>query len=142
MSVFNLDRFITAQDRFEQYETALNEVKNGRKESHWIWFVFPQIAGLGRSSNSAFYGISSLLEAKAYLENETLLARLYEITNALLEQEDTAERIFGGLDAMKVCSCMTLFDLVSPDDKFNEVLEKFYQGKRCQRTLAIVKGSY
>lgn len=141
MSVFNLDRFITAQDRFEQYETALNEVKNGRKESHWIWFVFPQIAGLGRSSNSAFYGISSLLEAKAYLENETLLARLYEITNALLEQEDTAERIFGGLDAMKVCSCMTLFDLVSPDDKFNEVLEKFYQGKRCQRTLAIVKGS-
>ena len=118
----------------------MNEVRNGRKESHWIWFIFPQIATLGQSDNSKFYGISSLLEAKAYLENETLSARLYEITDALLEQKDTAEQIFGGTDAMKVRSCMTLFDIVSPGDKFNDVLENFYEGKRCHRTLAIVKG--
>ncbi len=140
MNLFDLDRFITAQDRYDEYNTALNEVRNGRKESHWIWFIFPQIATLGQSDNSKFYGISSLLEAKAYLENETLSARLYEITDALLEQKDTAEQIFGGTDAMKVRSCMTLFDIVSPGDKFNDVLENFYERKRCHRTLAIVKG--
>lgn len=137
METFNIERFVAAQDCCRTYETALNEVRNGQKRSHWIWFIFPQIKGLGRSETSQAYGISSLEEAKAYLENETLKSRLYEITRTLLELDTPAEQIFGGLDAMKVRSCMTLFDLVSPNDVFAEVLNKFYGGQRCQRTLTI-----
>lgn len=134
-----LKRFILAQEINHAYDKALEEVKAGRKQSHWIWYVFPQIAGLGYSSKSIYYGISSLEEAKAYLEDETLRNRLYEITNALMEQESSAEEILGGIDTIKVRSCMTLFDLVSPDDIFSKVLEKFYGGSRCERTLSIVR---
>lgn len=135
-----LKRFILAQEINHAYDKALEEIKAGRKHSHWIWYVFPQIVGLGYSSKSRYYGISSLEEATAYLENETLRNRLYEITNALMEQEGSAEEIFGGIDAIKVRSCMTLFDLVSPDDVFSKVLEKFYEGSKCERTISIVKG--
>lgn len=135
-----LKRFILAQEINHAYDKALEEIKAGRKHSHWIWYIFPQIAGLGYSSKSRYYGISSLEEATAYLENETLRNRLYEITNALMEQEGSAEEIFGGIDAIKVRSCMTLFDLVSPDDVFSKVLEKFYEGSKCERTISIVKG--
>lgn len=135
-----LKRFILAQEINHAYDNALEEVKAGRKHSHWIWYVFPQIVGLGYSSKSRYYGISSLEEAKEYLENDTLRNRLYEITNALMEQDGSAEEILGGIDAVKVRSCMTLFDLVSPDDVFSKVLEKFYGGSRCERTLSIVKG--
>ena len=138
-SMFNLDRFLSAQDNFNTYETALNEVKNGSKQTHWIWFVFPQIKGLGHSATSQKYSIQSLLEAKAYLENDTLSNRLYEITRALMDQEDSARTIFGGLDALKVRSCMTLFDIVSPDELFSEVLEKFFDKTRCNGTLGIVQ---
>lgn len=134
-----LKRFILAQEINHAYDKALEEVKAGRKQSHWVWYVFPQIAGLGYSSKSIYYGISSLEEAKAYLEDETLRNRLYEITNALMEQESSAEEILGGIDTIKVRSCMTLFDLVSPDDIFSKVLEKFYGGSRCERTLSIVR---
>ncbi|MCQ2189652.1 MAG: DUF1810 domain-containing protein [Paludibacteraceae bacterium] len=137
---YQLQRFILAQEINHAYDKALEEIKAGRKQSHWIWYVFPQIVGLGYSSKSRYYGISSLEEATAYLENETLRNRLYEITNALMEQEGSAEEIFGGIDAIKVRSCMTLFDLVSPDDVFSKVLDKFYEGSRCERTLSIVKG--
>jgi len=139
MENFDIQRFIDAQNSYESYDNALNEVRNGHKRSHWIWYIFPQIAGLGHSSTSKYYGILSLTEAKAYLEDELLGSRLYEITSALLEQNDSAQNIFGGLDAMKVCSCMTLFDLVSPNDVFAKALDKFYNGQRCKRTLAIVK---
>lgn len=135
-----LQRFILAQEINHAYDKALEEIKAGRKQSHWIWYVFPQIVGLGYSSKSRYYGITSLEEAKEYLEDETLRNRLYEITNALMEQEGSAEEIFGGIDAIKVRSCMTLFDLVSPDDVFSKVLEKFYEGSKCERTISIVKG--
>lgn len=135
---FDLQRFITAQDNYGMYELALSEVRNGRKYSHWIWYVFPQIAGLGHSSNSKFFGIQSLEEAKAYWESETLRNRLLEITTALLEQNDSAQNIFGELDAMKVRSCMTLFDLVKPDDVFASVLNRFYNGMKCSRTLKLI----
>ena len=138
-SDFDLQRFISAQNKNGAYENALNEVRNGHKRSHWIWYIFPQIEGLGQSSTSKYYGIKSLAEAKAYMENEVLKNRLHEITSALLTLNDTAINIFGSLDAMKVRSCMTLFDLVSPNDIYGQVLMKFYEGKKCKRTLSIVK---
>lgn len=139
MDNFDIQRFIKAQDSYNSYNIALNEVRNGRKRTHWIWYIFPQIAGLGQSCTSKFYGIQSLSEAKAYLENELLRNRLLEITSALLEQNDSAQNIFGGLDAMKVCSSMTLFDLIAPNNIFEKVLDKFYDGKKCKRTLSILK---
>lgn len=137
---YQLQRFILAQEINHAYDKALEEIKAGRKQSHWIWYVFPQIVGLGYSSKSRYYGIISLEEAIEYLEDETLRNRLYEITNALMGQDGSAEEILGGIDAIKVRSCMTLFDLVSPDDVFSKVLDKFYEGSRCERTLSIVKG--
>ena len=138
-SSFDIQRFINAQNKFNTYKLALSEVRNGKKRSHWIWYIFPQVKGLGHSSTSQMYGIKSLAEAEAYLKDETLKIRLYEITNALLEQEESVMNIFGGLDAMKVRSCMTLFNLASPNDVFAKVLEKFYDGKYCERTLEILK---
>lgn len=139
MDTFDIQRFIKAQESNDSYKFALNEVRNGRKRNHWIWYIFPQIAGLGHSSTSKYYGIQSLSEAKAYWDNVLLRGRLLEITSALLEQNGSAENIFGGLDAMKVCSCMTLFDLVAPNNDFAKVLDKFYDGKKCKRTLSILK---
>lgn len=139
MKATDIERFLTAQDHYA-YETALEEIKEGHKQSHWIWYIFPQIRGLGHSPMSQMYGIASLAEAKAYLEEPTLAARLREITGELLKHKDmAADDIFGGLDATKVRSCMTLFDLVSPSDIFEEVLDTFYDGKRCRRTLRIVQ---
>ena len=143
MVTIDLERFIDIQDEGGNYDTALQEIKDGRKQSHWIWYVFPQIRGLGHSRMSEKYGISSLLEAKAYWEPwypNVLHNRLQEITEALLAHGDeTAESIFGGLDAMKVKSCMTLFDIVSPYDVFQKVLDTFYDGERCEATLSLVK---
>ena len=102
-----------------------------------MWYIFPQIKGLGHSSTSQKYGISSLLEAKAYLEHDTLNSRLYEIMNALPVLGD-ADDIFGELDAMKLRSCLTLFDIVSPEDIFNDFLDNYFDKERCQLTLKIV----
>ena len=134
---FNLGRFVEAQNRgWGSYEMALGEIKNGHKYSHWIWYVFPQIKGLGHSYNSEFYGISGIEEAEAYLSHELLGSRLREITDALLSHNDkTAQSILGDIDSMKVRSCMTLFDLVLPNDVFAKVLDTFYEGKRCEKTL-------
>ncbi len=108
---YDLQRFIDAQER--DYATALAEIKAGRKQSHWIWYIFPQLKGLGRSYHSNLYGIESRAEAEAYLAHPVLGARLREITDALLSHEDkSAVQIFGWLDAMKVRSSMTLFDAV------------------------------
>ena len=131
---YDLERFIEAQQL--DYASALNEIKNGEKRGHWIWYIFPQIKGLGHSYNSEFYGISSKEEAKAYLDHPVLGARLRDITKALLDYNNkTADAILGYPDVLKVRSCMTLFDLVSPDDIFNEVLYKYYEGHRCDKTI-------
>ena len=134
---YDLDRFIKAQDSgWATYSGALSEIKEGHKRGHWIWYVFPQIKGLGHSYNSEFYGISSKHEAIAYLEHPELGKRLREITRALLDcSNPSAFNILGFPDVLKVQSCMTLFDLVSPNDIFNEVLEKYYEGKRCDKTI-------
>ena len=121
------------------YNRAFQELESGKKRSHWIWYIFPQLKGIGHSSMSNKYGIVSLQEAEEYYKNETLCKRLREITKVLLSQNDNVENIFGALDARKVCSCMTLFDLVSPNDIFDEVLSKFYHSKRCQKTISLLK---
>lgn len=137
VDLFDLERFVTAQDSYDSYQTALQEVKDGWKQSHWMWYVFPQIQGLGHSSTSLKYSIKSLLEAEAYLEHDTLGKRLREIVNALPIHGD-AEEIFGKIDAMKLRSCLTLFDLVSPNDIFSDFLENYFNSERCQKTLKIV----
>jgi len=130
---YDLERFIEAQKY--DYDGALREIKNELKQGHWIWYIFPQIKGLGHSYNSEFYGISSKEEAKAYLEHPVLGVRLREISQTLLDCSKSAEDILGFPDVLKVRSCMTLFDLVSPNDIFNEVLYKFYEGQRCDKTI-------
>ncbi len=131
---YDLERFLEAQEM--DYGMALREIQDGQKRGHWIWFVFPQIKGLGHSYNSEFYGISGTEEAKAYLIHPVLGQRLREITSALLNcGNPSASDILGFPDDLKVRSCMTLFDLVSPNDIFNDVLDKYYEGKRCEKTI-------
>lgn len=131
---YNLERFLEAQET--DYSMALREMKEGQKRGHWIWYIFPQIKGLGHSYNSEFYGISGTEEAKAYLNHSVLGPRLREITTALLNCGKTsADDILGFPDVLKVKSCMTLFDMVSPNDIFKQVLEKYYEGKLCDKTI-------
>ena len=131
---YDLERFLEAQEM--DYGRALSEIHDGQKRGHWIWYIFPQIKGLGHSYNSEFYGISGTEEAKAYLIHPLLGQRLREITSALLNCENpSASDILGYPDDLKVRSCMTLFDLVSPNDIFNDVLDKYYEGKRCEKTI-------
>ena len=134
---FDLDRFVQAQDsEMYTYVDALNEIKDGHKQGHWIWYVFPQIKGLGHSYKSEFYGISSTDEAKAYLGHSVLNKRLRDITEAFLNcNNPSAFNVLGFPDVLKVQSCMTLFDIVSPNDIFNDVLDKYYEGKRCEKTI-------
>ena len=124
----DLERFVTEQDR--DYETVLAELRRGRKTSHWIWFIFPQIAGLGRSAMSQHFAIGSLDEARAYLAHPVLGSRLRECVGLLLAVEGrSADEIFGPLDAMKVRSSMTLFHRAAPDEpEFRLVLERYYDG--------------
>ena len=136
---FNLNRFLGAQESY--YADALKEIKQGYKQSHWIWFIFPQMRGLGRSPMAENYGITSIEEAQAYLANPTLKKRLIEISTALLKHkgESTAYEILGTLDAMKVRSSMTLFDQVIPNAIFAEVIDAFYNGERDEMTLELLK---
>ena len=135
----NIERFVEAQDK--NYQVAMSEIRSGRKKSHWIWYVFPQLKGLGRSAYAQHYGISGRDEAEAYLSHKKLGRRLREITQVLQNIDGkSAHEIFGGLDAMKVCSSMTLFDAVCPNDIFEQVLEKYYNGNRCNITLDLLKG--
>ena len=132
-----LGRFIEAQKR--DYQLALAEVRAGKKLNHWIWYIFPQMRGLGYSYFSQLYGIRNKEEAEEYLKHRVLGPRLREITCALLEHDDySAEEIFGDLDAMKVMSCMTLFDIIRPDDIFADVLNKFYGQQRCGLTVRML----
>jgi uncharacterized protein (DUF1810 family) len=129
---FNLRRFVEAQDDSAIYARALAELRNGRKQGHWIWFVFPQVAGLGSSPISQAYAIRSLDEARAYLAHPTLGPRLHQSCEALLDNDPslTAEGILGGIDAIKVRSSMTLFTTADPAEPlFSKVLDRFYAGE-------------
>lgn len=128
----NLQRFVDAQDEGGTYAQALAELHAGRKRGHWIWFVFPQIAGLGSSPMSQAYAIRSLDEARAYLQHPILGPRLHECAEALLDADPslTAEQILGGVDAIKVRSSMTLFTRADPDNElFPQVLARFYNSE-------------
>lgn len=125
---YNLQRFIEAQDN--NFETVLNELKNGRKESHWMWWIFPQLKELGFSTNSKFYGLSGIYEAKAYLQNPVLHKRIEACLNAVIESGvQNPVSIFGKTDSLKFQSCLTLFSKVEPQNKlFTETLNVFFQG--------------
>lgn len=133
-----LTRFKNAQD-LGVYEKALEEVKNGRKMSHWMWFIFPQIVGFGHSHNTRYYSIKSADEASAYLADPVLGARLREICEALLElpKRNPAE-IFRD-DWIKLGSSMTLFDYVSPNDVFAKVLSQYFAGSRDLKSISIIR---
>ena len=132
---YNLQRFVDAQKN--DYAIALSEIKNGRKRSHWMWYIFPQIQGLGFSSTSKYYAIKNSDEAKAYLEHPVLGKRLIQISNALLSSGgNNATSIFGSPDDVKLKSSMTLFaSLPDVDDVFKKVLDKFFGGKTDEATL-------
>ena len=140
-----LERFVEAQDWLlamsgrSVYAGALEELRQGRKRTHWMWFVFPQIAGLGSSDMSRHYAIASLDEARRYLRHPVLAARLRECTRAVLDVEGrTAEDILGGIDAAKLRSSMTLFELADPREPlFAAALGKFYAGERDAATLRL-----
>jgi uncharacterized protein (DUF1810 family) len=137
---FDLSRFVDAQAPV--YAGALAELRRGRKESHWMWFVFPQLAGLGRSSTARFYAIGSLGEARAYLKHPVLGPRLAECTAAVLAHRGrSAEAIFGSVDAMKLRSSMTLFEAADGDPgTFGQALDSLFGGMRDTATLALLAG--
>jgi uncharacterized protein (DUF1810 family) len=138
MDINSLDRFLEAQELM--YETALREIKNGEKESHWMWYIFPQLRGLGKSRMAYTYGINGLEEAKAYLAHPVLSARLIEISEALLEHKGKdIEDILGDIDAMKLRSSMTLFALISEGGSiYHNVLDCFYNGKTDSYTIELI----
>ena len=134
---YDLERFLKAQ--VYDYDTALRELRAGQKQSHWIWYIFPQMKGLGHSYNANYYGISGREEAKAYLEHETLGARLREATETILSIEGKSiQEIMPGIDALKFKSSMTLFDLVSPGDIFAQVIDRFFSGSRDMKTVRML----
>lgn len=134
-----LERFALIQ--YFNYEKAYEEIKNGKKRTHWMWYIFPQLRGLGQSEKSYYYGISGLDEARKYLAHPVLGVRLVECCEALLTHKDkTAEEIFDVIDDMKLQSSMTLFALVSENDSvFHKVLEQFFDGVKDVETLNIIK---
>ena len=135
--MYDLERFVSAQDKM--YQIALQEIREGYKVSHWMWFIFPQLKELGFSNTAKYYGLSGKEEARAYLEHPVLGKRLREITNALLRVDSNdAEEVMGHPDDLKLQSCMTLFAKVSEECLFINVLNKFYDGKMDEKTIAIL----
>ncbi|MBR2987833.1 MAG: DUF1810 domain-containing protein [Clostridia bacterium] len=137
--MLDTQRFLKAQDDY--YETALREMKNGRKQSHWIWFIFPQLKALGRSPTARYYGIESLEDARAYLEEPTLRSRLLEITGVILaHKESDPIRLMGQpIDALKLRSSMTLFGKAAPQETlFGLVLEKYFDSTPDRHTLSLL----
>lgn len=134
----DLQRFKDAQKN--DYELALREIKSGRKRSHWMWYIFPQIHGLGRTSISEYFSIKNLQEAREYLKDPVLGTRLVEISKALLDLSTSdPQAVFGSPDDLKLRSCMTLFEKADPENPvFGKVLDRYYNGQRDQRTLEIV----
>ncbi|PUA27456.1 MAG: calpastatin [Cellvibrio sp. 79] len=136
---FNLDRFLDAQEH--SYGTALTELRAGKKRSHWIWYIFPQLRGLGVSPTSHTYGVASLKETHAYLDHPVLGLRLREAIKLVLDQKNpNAEDVLGELDALKFKSCLTLFSLAAPSERiFSDALERFFSGERDIQTLKLLK---
>ena len=139
MAGFDLERFRKAQEA--DYALALEEIKEGQKRSHWIWYIFPQLKGLGFSGMSGYFGISGIAEAKAYMRDPVLGKRLLEISGALLVHiGKNISSIFGYPDDRKVRSCMTLFSIAEPDEEiFRKVIDGFYGGEKDERTIQILK---
>lgn len=138
---FDLDRFLRAQSGV--YSRALEEIRRGRKETHWMWFIFPQVEGLGSSEFAIFYSIKSIDEARAYLAHPVLGGRLLECSDTVLGIENkTARDVFGHIDSIKLCSSMTLFEAVATKSHrpFSDVLDKYFAGKRDEKTLDILTG--
>lgn len=137
----NPERFLSAQEHVYPY--ALAEIRAGQKETHWMWYIFPQLRGLGQSNEAWYYGIEDLEEAREYLEHPVLGQRLREISEALLELNETNPiPIFGWTDSLKLRSCMTLFALAGEGEElFVRVLDRFYHGQPDERTLAML-GEY
>lgn len=135
---FHLERFVAAQDKV--YETVLEELSQGKKQSHWMWFIFPQTAGLGRTETAKKYALGSLDEAKAYLSHPVLGARLLECTKLVLAIDGkSANTIFGHPDDLKFKSSMTLFLLAAPNTKvFQSAIDKFYNGDKDELTVEII----
>ncbi|HET6760324.1 MAG TPA: DUF1810 domain-containing protein [Propionibacteriaceae bacterium] len=127
----DLERFVQAQDSGGTYQQAVTELRSGRKTTHWMWFIFPQIAGLGRSAMAQAYAISDLAEAQAYLAHPILGPRLIECAEIVAAQQGrSAEQIFGGIDAIKLRSSMTLFAHAAPDQTiFQQVIDQYYDGQ-------------
>lgn len=135
----DLERFLTAQQSY--YRTALQEIKSGKKRSCWMWFIFPQIAGLSYSETARYYAIKNVEEAKAYMEDCTLGTNLIEISEALLEVgSNDADEVMGWPDNLKLKSSMTLFALAKPEcETFQKVLDKFFHGEMDQKTVEILQ---
>lgn len=135
---FNLTRFLSAQQSI--YPQVLKELRNGEKTSHWMWLIFPQIEGLGHSATAKYYSIKSIEEAKEYIEHPILGVRLLECSNILLNiNSKTADDIFGYPDNLKLKSCMTLFNVIAPEQKvFADVLKKYFDEEHDQKTLDIL----
>ena len=138
----DLERFVRAQDDGGTYATALAELRRGRKVSHWMWFVFPQLAGLGRSSTARYYALASLAEAQAYLAHPVLGPRLVEAAQAVAALTAvSAEDVFGGIDAVKLRSSMTLFARAAPAEPvFPAVLDRYFDGVPDPATEALLRG--
>lgn len=138
---FNLERFLDAQEH--SYSIASTELRAGKKRSHWIWYIFPQLRGLGVSSTSHTYGLAGLREAQAYLDHPILGQRLKEAIRLMLNQKNPdAGDVLGELDALKFKSCLTLFSLAASSEKiFNDALERFFNGERDLQTLKLLKSS-
>lgn len=133
-----IERFAAAQQ--DVYQQALQEIKNGKKQSHWMWYIFPQIRGLGFTDYNVYYGIKDLNEAKAYLNDPVLGKRLIEISEAVLSQQGkTALEIFGRPDERKLKSCMSLFGRIeNTDPVFQKVLDKYYGGEHDDKTISLL----
>ena len=139
---FDLQRFVEAQDRGGAYQAAVDELRSGRKRSHWMWFVFPQMRGLGRSSMAERYGIASREEALAYLDHAVLGPRLHLCASLVADSgAATAEALMGGIDALKLGSSMTLFAAVGDQRRvtdFVAVLDRYFGGERDAKTLRLL----
>lgn len=134
---YNLEHFIKAQEK--DYHKALSEIKQGKKQSHWIWYIFPQLKELGHSSTAQYYGIKDEEEARQYLQNTLLKDHLIEITEELYKQNNNIKKIVGYPDYLKVKSCMTLFSYVDPTiDIFQKVIDKFYHGQKDEITINLL----
>lgn len=138
--MYDIDRFIKMQELY--YEVALSEIKDGYKRTHWIWYIFPQLKGLGQSYNSEYYGLDGVDEVIEYMRNPYLRNNMIEICNELYKLDDSIENIFGYPDYLKLNSCMTLFEYSIQGEKiFGKIIDKFYNGKRDRVTLEMLEKS-